>query len=415
MHQDINPFTVELTAKTDALKKLVAERDLWESQLSWYTVFDPEVAHQRQLEATRQSLRSKADSENVRAKLVSEMGMLDIRRSNAGIGLNPLYWFSSERAAAKQQLELGQQTVDRMKSHYDFLDKQAQTNAELAQSLTDDLQRYRAIDSQKAKSAIHDLDAEIAQARPELALLNARHAEADKKLRPLYAQLDEYQRQHTEVMREIDQAKRFDQALTDATSSNEKRMIHQQCGQELGESSPQKAMQSRQGRLKWIERETTKLQKYLAVTLKRLTGDIRSLVIDGNNLCYKERSTFVGLAALEAIVPLIIQAYKVTIVFDPHADRLLKMDLDEIKAHFDPTVSVHIMNSHNAADETILSVAAANPGTYILSNDNYTEFMDNFDDERRVMRDILRKRVLKHEIVGNLVHIPDLDLSIEFA
>ena len=81
--------------------------------------------------------------------------------------------------------------------------------------------------------------------------------------------------------------------------------------------------------------------------------DIQRIVIDANNLCYEGR-TFLKLAALEALVPILARKYKVTLIFDAGIRRKLGLSSEDLETRFSTAERVHIVASRRKADETVL-------------------------------------------------------------
>lgn len=57
-------------------------------------------------------------------------------------------------------------------------------------------------------------------------------------------------------------------------------------------------------------------------------------------------------------------------------------------------------------DETVLAIADANPRAFVLSNDRFGDHPDKMT--------VKQQRVLRHEIVGQTVHVHDLHRTVTF-
>lgn len=133
---------------------------------------------------------------------------------------------------------------------------------------------------------------------------------------------------------------------------------------------------------------------------------IDTIVIDDNNLCY-EGSDFIGLSAIETLVPLLSRTCSVIVVFDSAIRKLLNTDDSGIQKRLGSHAKVHIVASGRLADETVLDLASANELTYVLGNDRFGDF-----NEKSVVKD---GRLIQHEIVNGNVFVHDLQIRAAYC
>lgn len=129
------------------------------------------------------------------------------------------------------------------------------------------------------------------------------------------------------------------------------------------------------------------------------------MVIDGNNLCY-EGNRFIGLAAVEALVPLLSRMCAVVVVFDSAIRRLLNTDDSSLQRRLASYAKVHVVASRRMADETVLDLANGSEFTYVLSNDRFGDF-----NEKSAVKG---GRVIRHEIVNGNAFVHDLQLRAAY-
>jgi rRNA-processing protein FCF1 len=140
------------------------------------------------------------------------------------------------------------------------------------------------------------------------------------------------------------------------------------------------------------------LEDRLISISKRASRTIKSLVIDGNNLCYQQQN-FIGLVALHAVAKNLSRSYPVLIVFDATIRKWLAMNDRDIAASFGDAVKVHVVATKQKADETLLD-SAMDSTTYVISNDRFVDYPD-----KSAVRD---QRVIRHEILNGKVFVHDL-------
>jgi hypothetical protein len=98
-----NPLTKQLKAKAAQIEKLQERRADLLSDLEWHRDLDRAAAAQalEKHHATYAALE--AEKADVALKLASGRQKGEELRRKASLGMNPAYWFSMERHAAKEQ------------------------------------------------------------------------------------------------------------------------------------------------------------------------------------------------------------------------------------------------------------------------------------------------------------------------
>jgi hypothetical protein len=77
----------------------------------------------------------------------------------------------------------------------------------------------------------------------------------------------------------------------------------------------------------------------------------------------------------------------------------------DIQNNLGRDISTYVAPNKNAADEYILKLAQGNRGSYIITNDRYSEWHD-YDAVREA-------RVINFLIANNRVMVNDLDITID--
>lgn len=268
------------------------------------------------------------------------------------------------------------------------------------------LDRHRAFDSLQAEAAIRTIDHHLELAKSEIESLTGLKRNLDDQLKAPLADLEATQQEEARLLREINRAEVLDRRLNNAADGKERASIHQQCGDEFQERSPGKVANSLRSKLGPVQRRIQKQQSGIDLLVARATRIVRSVVIDGSNMCYQNQK-FIGLAALEALVPHLCERYKTIIVFDPGIRGMLHMRDRDIQARFASAAEVHVVATSAKADETVLAIAETDQAMYVLSNDRFDDF--------RGRRAVADRRIVRHEIVNDVVHLHEFSLSVKFS
>ena len=203
--------------------------------------------------------------------------------------------------------------------------------------------RYDQFDQANANAELVALDAEIPIRQREHDALAERKERLDQQLEGAVVSLAELQSdlEHAKSRRnwllldvdrferEIDKATKLDKQLATASDGRARWKIHQECEDEFDDGSPRRVLGDRRRKLNdarreishldrsipAIERNASKAEQRVATIVARGTRDIRSIVIDGNNLCYQD-AKFIGIAALRPLCLHLQENYEVTLIFD---------------------------------------------------------------------------------------------------
>lgn len=402
----LNPLDSHLASLQKNLHIIREQQADLSAQLSWFGNFGADATNKLALAAERDLQSITLRFEDVELRYLAQRTAAEQYKGRSNFGIDPRYWFSPLRVAAKRQHDITMRSLIALRKEQIGIKKQIdETEAKLTQASAS-LSRYRAFDELSAKAIIHGSSVE--QKRLELAItqLMVRKAPLDAKLAGPTKQLDGLWRLRDLATYEIEQAERFIEELERAPTSRDRAIIHQRCEDELGSSKPSQVIREKNDDLRRAERDIEKLRARVNQIIAAALREVETLVIDGNNLCYQQ-DRFIGLDALEALVPEIARRYRVILVFDSGIRGLLRLGDAEIRQRFSEPSAVHIVASKTAADETIIDVASTNRAAYIISCDRYIDFMDK--------EAVAENRLIRHEIIDNMVLIHDLDISVKFG
>lgn len=399
-----NPIAAELAAAQTTLAQLRDSRLRLDQELRWHAQFDPErtSADLRAVTGARTDLVARI--EQSRTGLADAQRSLDEHREGAALGWKPSRWFSDERGAAKRRYAEQQAVVDRLRAQHGAMEEQLKELEARKSGLESDLRRYAAVDAERGRERLAQIDGEGAAQASKVADLVRRKERVDAHLAPLLSQLHDREREAARLDHVLRNAESFQYQLDHARDGYARKQIHLRCEHELGRGSPGAVIHEVSKQRRALDRDVEKLQRRIADEARRIARDIRAVVIDGNNLCY-EGTEFIGLAALIPVTQALSRAHDVTVVFDRSITTRWNLSEGELASSL-PGVKVHVVRSPRAADELILDVAG-NPAAVVLSNDRFGEFRD---------KDAVRDgRLVKHDILKGRVSVPDLAIDAALA
>lgn len=400
-----NPFTKNLEALQRERNKSSIELLDWKTKFAWFQGFNLDRENFNLRHAERMESEAQAKLHQAQQATVGPASSVKKLELKAAMGFDPRYWFSSERAVAKRMLMEAQQGLAAQKSRVTNAEIEFSKAAELGRKIQSEIAMARAFDPLLAQSAIAALKANLDRIEPQLASLRQRSNDLDEIMREPLENMRKQEAERTMIMSRISRAEAFDSSLSNASSSYERAKLHEQCDSELGDSKPGNVLRQSRGALRSVDDKIRKLQARVDSLIRFATWDIRHIVIDGNNLCY-EGKRFLRLAALEALVPILVRKYKVTLIFDASIRRKLELSSKDIEARFPQAERVHIVASKRTADETVLAAAGDDPHTFVLSNDRFVDY-----PEKMVVKE---DRVLRHEIVSQAAYIHELRIAARF-
>jgi rRNA-processing protein FCF1 len=272
-------------------------------------------------------------------------------------------------------------------------------------TVASELERHRTFDLPRQQGELARLKEGIAGKTSELALVADRKRRVDEILTPLVQEMQNLESRKRQARSDLDSAEELDRRLSAAPSSYERAMIHEQCERRFGTGSPRKIIGGRQREVRQLERDYNKASRRVEEVARTAARQIDTVVIDGNNLCY-EGNRFIGLAAVEALLPSLSRMCAVVVVFDSAIRRLLNTDDSALQGRLASHAKVHVVASRRMADETVLDLASASEFTYVLSNDRFGDF-----NEKAAVKG---GRVIRHEIVNGNVFVHDLQLRAAY-
>lgn len=406
MTNSLNPFDDNLALLEREYKDVNDLLQVTKNELDWFQGFNLDQANLNLHNTERMVDELKSKLQQAEQRLSALMTLANKLDSEASLGIDPRYWFSAERSFAKKHLAATRKDMLAAQSHIAEMKVVISNTLETSNKILEDMERARTFDPLLAQSIIVAQKTILAQIKPQLMKVRKRRDDFEDLIREQKIKLQELMREKEFLEDRIVRAEIFEWELSNASSGKERYDIHNKCREELGDDRPGNVLRECRSALRSVENNIEKIRTRIESLARIASFDIQHIVIDGNNLCFEGRD-FIYLTALESLVPILAKNYKVTIIFDPSIRKRLSLSSKEIESRFPDAERVHIVAPGQKADETVIAATGDDPHAVALSNDKFIDF-----SEKPVVKE---KRVLRHEIVGRVVYIHDLQIEAKFA
>lgn len=417
MNPQYNPFVTELTVISEKLKSISALKNSTESELAWYAHFDKEGTHAN-LNKLQRALRNTDDAlEKLIPKLNSHEATVSRHARNARIGFNPLNWISAEwradRRTASHMHEQALQQIAPFRSEYNSLLEKKKNYTREVQDLQKLMSRYQSFDVLEAKQKVHFLQLDHGALGQRFDVLSQRAKNAESILGPRWEQLQKEIQKEESLQSDHYEASHMEDQLSREKDRYKRKLIHDRCEEQFNTRNPQQVRERVERNLKGVRKTIEKLNEHLKIDTMRLTREVRMVVVDGSNLlnrsANKNKDQFIGLAALDALIPVLArQVEKVILFFDHGATRKLRMTEQALCNRFSGWTSEVIVTPENLpADDTILAAANKNPHAYVISGDRFNDYS--------ALYPWIKDRVFAPVIADNTLHLQDMFLEVPLA
>lgn len=402
---EYNPFTKEY----NRLKRILEEKNNKKISLSieldwfdavnigkWYSMRENESDSKNRLRTTINDFEK---------EIKEILEKIHETKKHIGSMFNPFNWFDDEQKAYRNKLDELEKEFTLKKEINERRKIKLSETEQSINKINKDIEKYQSFDRRSVNDRINQVSQEINSLEGTFNKISKLKSKVDSDLLVVLSQIKEYEIKILAAKENIRKAQLLEKKLAIASNSYERAMIHQECDNSFGESSPKKIISQEERFIARCERDMEKTKKRASAIGEKAARDIKKIVIDGNNMCY-EGSNFVGLPPLITLTNKLQNKYEVVVVFDSAIRAQLRANDKTIRAQFSANIRVHIVATKQLADETILEIASDNISSYILSNDRYGEYT-----EKEVIKN---NRVIRHEIVDGKVMIHDLSVNIRY-
>jgi hypothetical protein len=400
-----NPYSTKYVELESRVAELSKRADEIACALDWYDTLDMTAIHGQ----LRSSAAKSDELENeiaVIEKEISEFqGELADNASLVGSLFNPANWFTESQVALRRACRVLRETIDKKEEVKNTKTTSLNDLRENIEQLFSIVQRHDAFDSKREANKFQQIMQHLAEAESELEEVCFRKKQVDEKLAPCLKELSALEVEKQNAESKLRQARNLETRLSCASNSYERTMAHQDCESMFKTGSPRYAITQQEKLVRRINGDIEKTIKRAEDVSRKAARVIKKIVIDGNNLCY-EADRFIGLPAIESVLPALSREYSIIVVFDSGIRGMLKVDDASLRKRFDGQATVHVVATRQSADETILDLASDDPHTCVLSNDRFADF-----NEKKVVKD---DRIIRVEIVSGRVFVHDLDVNTSY-
>lgn len=406
-----NPYEKEFQRIKKEIIELEETNKLFRDKIEDYQIINPnevilKIENYNESEASIYQKLSNLKSQSTHLDEESRRLSESIKKT-----INPFVRWSKTQSSIRKNLEKINHNIESneqlISNEISKLDR-IKAHREKLQSI---LNNYKSFDFKGTKSKMAELDRRLTNKKNEFASVQKQWKEVDDTLNPILKTLREEINKKSTAESELIKAEDLQRRL-DRTSPSQKSIrfhIHKEAEDIFGNGNPNQVINNCKKKISRSDRTIKKLEKRAYDIRKKITRNIEEIVIDGNNLAWKNKKMKKDFIGLEPVIKLsenLISNYKLTIIFDSDIRGLLKSDDNRIRKQFDQDVNVFIEPSMEKADQTILEYTSTKSNAYILSNDGFQEFVEH--------RELTNKRILRHALVDSQLMIHDLDINIKW-
>lgn len=225
-------------------------------------------------------------------------------------------------------------------------------------------------------------------------------AELNNKNKSIRAQVDS-------INKNIKLANQYIKALNSAGTSYERKQVHDQCLDKLGDSQPNRVLSKLENKKNQLQRDLDKINHRAEAEQKAklYQSSIKELVVDGSNLCYCD-TKFIGIEGLRRAAAELVKRYRVIVFFDNSIMHKASMPEKKIKAAFTgKNLDCIVVPKGTDADDAITRYASKKKSSYILSNDRFADYAecDAVRNER-----LIRCQIIKNQFMIMKQHLFDV-------
>ncbi|WP_137772023.1 MULTISPECIES: hypothetical protein [unclassified Microbacterium] len=399
---EYNPFTAQVREQTTFIGTLRAEAAERREHLDWYDSFDPQSALQHAVNEVERISRERAELQET----------LDDARARMQRA-RPLTWFRLYPPAllvkhvrdSGKEFHTSKAIFTTSSARMPELEAEDARAIEAVANQRAEGERHASFDRQAVVERLSALEADIEARTPGLEILNDREERLQEKLAEPLKALTNAQAELRELRQKADLARSYLNDLENAPDSRARAKIHRNSETDLGDDKPSRFIGQTRGRIVQLERQVRKLEERVRGIVRQGTLDVQTLILDGSNLCHSGAEK-IGLFAIRALTPYLLEGREVQVVFDASVVRLLSLSVERLESELSD-LQVHVVDDKATADKIILRLASE-PGSYVLSNDRFADYPD--------MPAVVAGRIITVEIIGGRrAIIDDLDIDVSFS
>lgn len=403
-----NNHASRLVALKSEAERITSSIDHLQTDLRWFEGFDNAASHSRLAQLNRDTGSAREQLELLEKSVRTSKSELQQAREKAAAGWSPAHWISTERSVAKRQVTTLEGRLKQFQRTQAAVASELSENERQEQGLSAQLQRYRNFDPLQAQAVSGQLKDELQRLRETTERTYRESERWESKAGEVFRHWSHITQQLRGLEQDISDAECFIYELDNAQSAKDRAIIHSQCEQRFGggKGRPGPVLREAQMNHSRLLRDEEKLNRRLRDITRVLDKQIRGLVLDSNNLCYANDKNgerrFIGLDALNALVPALCASYEVTLVFDASITPLTGKDERALQAVF-PGTRVLVAPDRLKADDAVLGAAEFDQNVFAISGDRYAEYPD-----RAAVRE---ERVLRPIVHPDSVQIPQLEVQ----
>ena len=391
----------------DKLRKEIFGQTQWFDSANIIKIKNDLINYQNKLSNEEKDL---LNFKNIKLEKESDITALEKQVPNVIISI-----FSKKKKEVRKKLK---NKINLIKNELDIIDKENenlttinnQTKAELI-NIEIDYNLYIKLEKKDVKKELERVTIKLSENIKEFEFWNSEYNRLSEFCDPLYIT----EREIKNINDDISNLKSFIKELSYANNSYERKLIHEECEKKYGYGNPNNLLSKFNKKLNALNTKFNNQYESLVHFMQKekekniLKQKIKTIVIDGSNLCYESGNKKIGPLAVSMLTQKLCVYYNIIVIFDNNLflDYGLQNMTEEYQEKiFGKNVKVHKVQSGRKADDILLEYAEKDDSCFIISND---KFRDNSSYEA-----VFYKRVIRHEIVAGKLIISELDINLSY-
>jgi hypothetical protein len=400
----MNPFDAELDQLNSEHKGLVREADMLGAELELYAGFDLDETHARLLRMQREaeSVRQNLALQEPAARELEEVREAALRDMDAGGVLR--YLHAPYKLAKRVLADADEKIAALLAKRRPLVERLEQLTAAQAEA-EKAISGYCSFDQLRAQAIRNGKLHEAEVLMREIGPLAAKKMELDARLAVTCQELDKRRKRYGVVASELARAQSHQNALDNARSGAERAPVHAQAERDFPGRSLKTVIRDARREQADLERQIAKLNEEVATQVRWASMDIRTVYLDGSNLC-NAAGKFLGAQPLVMLVDALAHTRNVKLCFDHGIGRMLGMPYARIRALFPKHIAIEFIDREATADRYFLMPASDDPHACVISNDRFTDHGG--------LEVVEQKRVLRARFVFGMLHVDELNVHIRY-
>jgi chromosome segregation ATPase len=250
-----NPYEMEhkgLKEKISEIKDKISENKGLEK---WYESFDLKSYRSKLVSLNSDKSTCEEKIELNRKNIIINKNNIKLFESKLKSRLNPVNWFDSNQKKIRNEISKREVRISKLNSDIGELSKKLKSIGNNQSATQTNISSYKNFNILNIRTETIEISKELKKLEADLVIVEEKKTSVDLKLMPIINELDKVGIKIQQSSKRLGLAEGFDTDLNNAYNSYDKAMIHEECEESLGESSPFAIIKQEKKKLKRLERD----------------------------------------------------------------------------------------------------------------------------------------------------------------